>query len=85
MDESKAEAEPVKIRKRLSRHSHPKRKTSFWLMVILLITFILSAFTMNIPSLIDRYLNFTDKTYRLTDTDRMQYEKERQAPAPTRK
>lgn len=53
-------------------------------MIILLVTFILSAFTMNIPSLIDRYLNFMDKTYRPMDTDRMQYEKERQV-VPTTK
>jgi len=85
MDDIKDEAQPVRIRKRRSRRSHPKRKTSFWLIVILLITFIVSAFTMNIPSLIDRYLNFMDKTYRPMDTDRIHYEKERQAPAPTKK
>jgi ABC-type microcin C transport system permease subunit YejE len=85
MDDIKAEAEPVRIRKRHSRRSHPKRKTSFWLLLILLITSILSAFTMNIPSLIDKYLNFMDTTYRPMDTDRVQYEKEEQASPATKK
>jgi flagellar basal body-associated protein FliL len=85
MDDIKSETQPVRIRKRRSRRSPPKRKTSFWLMIILLVTFILSAFTMNIPSLIDKYLNFKDKTYRPMDTDRMQYEQERQASSETQK
>jgi len=85
MDDTKAEEPPVRIKKKRSRRSHLKKKTSFWLLIILLITCILSAFTMNIPSLIDKYFNLMDKTYRPMDTDRMHYEKERQAPAPTKK
>jgi len=86
MDDIKAEAQPpVRIRKKRTRRSHPKRKTSFWLLIILLITFVLSAFTMNIPSLIDKYHNFMDKTYRPMDTDRMHYEKEKQASSATTK
>jgi len=86
MDETNSESEPVRIRKRHSRRRHPtKRKTSFWLIIILLVTFILSAFTLNIPALIDKYLTFTDKTYRPMDADRMQYEREKQASAPTNK
>ncbi|MBM4272715.1 MAG: hypothetical protein FJ139_11265 [Deltaproteobacteria bacterium] len=67
------------------RRTYQKRKTSFWLMIILLITFILSAFTMNIPFLIDRYLNFMDKTYRPMDTERMHHEKSRQEPPAAKK
>ena len=85
MDDIKAEEQPVRIKKKRSRRIHPKRKTLFWLLIILLITCILSAFTMNIPSLIDKYFNLMDKAYRPMDTDRMQYEKERQAPAPIKK
>jgi hypothetical protein len=81
MDKIKAEEKPVvdRIRKRRSGRIHPKKKTFFWLLIILLITLIFSAFTMNIPTLIDKYLNFMDKTYRPMDTDRMTYEKEKSA------
>jgi len=79
MDTREVESDHRKTSKRRSRHNHPNRKTSFWLMIILLITFIISAFTINIPSLIDKYMNFADKTYRPVDTQRMQYEQEKQA------
>jgi len=84
MDDLKAEAQPVRIRKKRSRRSHPKRKTSFWLLIILLITCIISAFTMNIPSLIDNYLSFMDNTSRPTDLHRMYHEQERQASPVTK-
>lgn len=85
MNNAKAETEFVKIRKKRSRHHHPKRKTIFWLMIIILVTFILSAITLNIPTLIDKYLNFADKTYRPMDTDRIHHEQEKQASAPINK
>lgn len=84
MEEIKAEADPVRIRKRRSRRTYAKRKTSFWLLIILLITFILSAFMMNIPPLIDKYLNFTETPHRPVDAERISHEKEHQTfPAKT--
>jgi hypothetical protein len=84
MNELRSEIEPVRTRKRRSRHRHPKRKPFFWLLIILLITFMLSAFAMSIPSLADKYLNFTDKAYRLTDSDIMHYKQEMQKSETTK-
>lgn len=54
-------------------------------MIILLLAFILSAFTMNIPSLIDQYINFMDVSYRPMDIDRIQYEKKHQTSSAVKK
>jgi hypothetical protein len=81
MNKSKIEDKQdiYRMRKRRSRKLIRSKKILSWLGIIVLVSFMLSAFTGIIPYLIDKYYNYTDTRYRPMDSDRILFEQEKQA------
>lgn len=64
-----------RLKRRVKRYF--TKRTMFWLLIIALCSFIMSAFTVSMSSFIAKFYKFMDTTYRPMDTDRMVYEKEK--------
>jgi uncharacterized protein YqhQ len=72
-EEKRRGEERRKIEKRGKR-----RKNLFWLLIILFVSLVLSALTVTIPVLIEKFFNYNDESYRPMDIDRLRYELEKE-------
>jgi|WetSurMetagenome_2_1015567.scaffolds.fasta_scaffold1327063_1 hypothetical protein len=59
-------------RKKLSR-----KRTFFWLLIILFVSLVLSAFIGTFDVFIEKYFSFKDESYRPMDLDRIRHELEK--------
>lgn len=59
------------------RRRKRRRSTLFWILMILFVSFVLSALIGTINIVIEKYFNFKDDSYRPMDLDRMRYELEK--------
>jgi hypothetical protein len=64
-----------KIKRRARRYF--TKRTLFWLVIIALCSFIMSAFTVTTSSFIEKVYRFMDTSYRPMDAARMTYELEK--------
>jgi hypothetical protein len=55
------------------------KRTLFWLLIIVLCSLVMSAFTVTTSSFIEKFYKFMDTSYRPMDTDRGVYEQEKGA------
>jgi hypothetical protein len=67
--------------KRRVRDYVTRRRTFFWLLIIVLVSFVLSAFTGGISMIIERFYRYMDPSYRPMDRDRGVYEQEKASKA----
>jgi hypothetical protein len=63
--------------KRRARYFLQRRRTLFWLLIIAVVSFVLSAFTGGISMIIERFYRYMDPSYRPMDRDRGVYEQEK--------
>jgi hypothetical protein len=87
MSESKIEdkQDVYRIGQRRSKQLLQRKRTLFWLAIIVLFSFMISAFTDIIPFMIDQFYKYTDTSYRPMDKDRMIFEQEQQSSKGTQK
>jgi hypothetical protein len=63
--------------KQRARYYLRRRKTLFWLFIILIVSIVLGALTGGIPFFIETFHKYRDTSYTPMDTDRMTYEQEK--------
>jgi hypothetical protein len=68
-----------RLKRRVRRYF--TKRTLFWLLIIALSSLILSAFTVSMSSLIEKFYKFMDTSYHPMDAARMIYEQEKASKA----
>jgi hypothetical protein len=87
MNKSKIEdkQDSYRIGQRRSRKLLQRKRTLFWLAIVVLFSVMISAFTGIIPYMIDKFYKYTDTSYRPMDTERMIYEQTKQPPSKSKR